>query len=80
MLYEVRAKLFFEIEDEALDFQHDCERALAKSVVLNPDTPSVEYGTIERIENHHDADPNTPCHSLELISNEPDLDPVEPPD
>lgn len=71
MIYEVRARIFFDEEDEANDFMFDCEKALFKSVVVNPDTPAVEYSTIEEIENHHDADPNEPCFVLKSLSNKP---------
>ena len=61
MLYQVRANLFFNVEDEATGFFHDCELALAKTAPINLGSPAQELPLIELIENHHDEDPNTPC-------------------
>lgn len=71
MIYQVRANLFFDIEDEARDFYHDCELAYLKSTICNPDTESAEYGVIELIENHHDDDPNKPCAHIDYETNQP---------
>ena len=71
MIYQVRANLFFNEEDEARDFLYDCERAFPKSIILNPDSEAVEYSTIEEIENHHDEEPNAPCTLLRSLSNQP---------
>lgn len=61
MIYEVRARLLFDVEDEAKDFYHDCELAFDKAVTINPDTINREDSTFEMLENHHNEDPNQPC-------------------
>lgn len=61
MIYQVRANLFFDEEDEAKDFYHDCELALPKGTLINPDQPNLEFSAIELIDNNHDQDPNQPC-------------------
>jgi len=71
MIYEVRARLLFDVEDEAKDFLYDCERALAKATTISPDSLAIEYSTIEEIENHHDEEPNEPCVLLSSLSNQP---------
>lgn len=53
MIYQVRANLYFTIEDEAVDFYHDCELALAKSTFINPDSENAEFSAIELINNNH---------------------------
>lgn len=75
MLHQVKANLYFTNEDEATDFYHDCELALTKSSVINPDQENMEFGTIELVSNNHDQDPNQPC---ELISSANNC-PVPPP-
>jgi len=64
MIYEVRSNLFFAEADEAKDFYHDCEVALDKTMVVNPDSPNSEHPVIELIENHHDENPNGECSLL----------------
>lgn len=64
MFYEVRAKLLFTEEDEARDFFHDCELALAKTGFINQGQPNEEWSQTELLENHHDQDPNIPCELL----------------
>lgn len=71
MIYEVRARLFFDIDDEATDFYHDCEVAFLKSVSINPDQENAEFATIELIENHHPDDPNEPCILIQHETNQP---------
>jgi len=71
MIYQVRANLYFESEDEANDFYHDCELAFAKSTLVNPDSENEESSRIELIENHHDQDPNEPCHVVAFRDNHP---------
>ena len=71
MIYQVRANLYFDKEDEARDFYHDCELAYLKSTICNPDTQAAEYGIIQLMENHHDQDPNEPCTLIETQSNQP---------
>jgi len=64
MIYEVRARLFFDIEDEGKDFYHDCQLAITKSRTINPDMPDQEVGTIALIKNRHEHDPNEPCEIM----------------
>jgi len=71
MIYEVRATLFFEEADEADDFFHDCQTALPKSIVVHPCEANMEFGTIDKLECHHEEDPNAPCHVIEHDDNEP---------
>lgn len=71
MIYQVRANLYFDKEDEADDFYHDCELAYLKSIICNPDTLAAEYGIIQLIGNNHDQDPNEPCTLIETQSNQP---------
>lgn len=67
MIYQVRANLFFASQDEANDFLHDCELALAKSTNVNQGEPNEELSIAELIENHHDENPNAPCSLLQAI-------------
>lgn len=67
MKLQVRANLFFDKEDEAEDFYHDCEVAYPKSITINPNTPEAELATIELILNKHDEDPNIPCELLKSL-------------
>jgi len=71
MIYQVRANLFFDEQDEARDFYHDCELALPKGISVNPGTDYSEVSVIELIENHHDEDPHAPCHLLASETTEP---------
>ena len=71
MIYEVRARLFFVEEDEALDFMHDCDLAFAKSISINIDQDNAEYSVFEEIENHHDEEPNAECKRLFIKSHAP---------
>ena len=71
MFYQVRANLYFRSEDEAIDFYHDCQLALAKGAVLNPGTPEQECSVIERIHCQHDEQPHEPCYRLDYADNCP---------
>lgn len=71
MIYQVKANLFFEKEDEARDFFHDCEVAYPKGISVNPDGEDAEFSIVELIENHHDTDPNEPCVLLDILATEP---------
>lgn len=44
--YRVTADIFFDIEDEATDFYHDCQLALAKGVTINSGNPNEERSQI----------------------------------
>jgi len=61
MFYDVHATLHFTDPDEAVDFYHDCQLALPKASVVNPDTDEQECSFIERLDNHHDLHPHQPC-------------------
>ena len=67
MIYEVKARLFFDEEDEARDFYHDCVVAHLKARDVNPDTEAQEISYAQLIENHHEDDPNHPCHIVNSI-------------
>lgn len=70
MIYQVRANLFFDERDEAVDFYHDCEVAFPKGITVNPDGVNAEYSIVELIENHHDENPNEPCTVEAVITTE----------
>lgn len=61
MIYQVRANILFTEEDEARDFYHDCELALAKGTSINPAAENREISLIQLINNNHDQNPNQPC-------------------
>lgn len=71
MIYQVVANLYFHEQDEANDFYYDCQLALAKSDVFNPDQADKEYGYIHLIANHHDETPTAPCELLRENNNLP---------
>lgn len=72
MFYQVRANLLFTEEDEAKDFYHDCELALLKAGIINPDAENMEFSIIELITNHHGQNPNQPCELVASADNEPE--------
>lgn len=72
MFYQVRANLLFTDQDEARDFYHDCELALAKSAIINSNSENIELSTIELINNNHDQQPNQPCELISTASNQPE--------
>ena len=71
MIYQVRANIFFDVEDEAIDFYHDCEVAFPKGISVNPDTEASEFSIIELIRNHHDENPNAPCSIIARHTSQP---------
>lgn len=71
MFYEVRSRLLFTEPDEATDFYHDCQLALEKASVINPNQDNMEISTISLLENHHDAQPNEPCLEVQADNNRP---------
>ena len=71
MFYQVRANILFSIEDEAVDFYYDCQIALPKGAVINPDQPNMEWSHIELLKNHHDTNPNQPCDVIASEDNKP---------
>ena len=71
MFYQVRANLYFDKEDEAVDFYHDCVLALAKTDLINPNQENIEFSIIERINNNHDQDPNQPCELVASADTKP---------
>ncbi|MBA7629605.1 hypothetical protein ES703_37105 [subsurface metagenome] len=70
MFYQVRANLLFTTQDEAKDFYHDCELALAKTSVINPQAENIELSVIELINNNHDQEPNQPCELIASADNQ----------
>lgn len=68
MIYQVRANLFFDVEDEAIDFFGDCQLALGKSVVVHPDGPNHERPRLELVKCYHDEQPTTPCEIVECLT------------
>lgn len=72
MFYQVRANIYFIIQDEATDFYHDCELALLKGGIINPDSQNLEFSTIELINNNHDQEPNQPCEVIASKDNHPE--------
>lgn len=71
MIYQVTANMLFDIEDEALDFYHDCELALAKATVINPGQPNEEYSYCEIALSNHELDPNQPSVIIQYENNMP---------
>ena len=71
MIYQIRANLLFDIEDEANDFYHDCEIAQSKTIIVNPGTPEAEHSLIEKILSNHELNPNQPSILLASKSNKP---------
>lgn len=61
MLHRVTANFFFDIDDEARDFYHDCTIALAKAITINPDLPQEAHSTCDWEECHHDQPDPTRC-------------------
>lgn len=70
MIYQVRATLFFDKEDEAKDAFHDCEKALAKSVVVNPESENRERPRVELLKCYHDEVPTRPCVITDCLTSE----------
>lgn len=64
MFYRVTANLHFTIQDEANDFYHDCELALAKAQTINPGQLNQETGAIILQKCYHDENPNQPCEVI----------------
>ena len=71
MFYQVRANLLFKERDEAWNFYHDCQLAIVKSDIINPDQLNMEFGTIELLGNNHDQDPAESCAVIQLADNKP---------
>ncbi len=71
MFYQIRASLFFDTVDEAVDFYHDCELALPRATVINPCTPEQQVSKIETIHCSHDVFPHSPCTLLAREDNTP---------
>lgn len=71
MIYEVRATMFFNEEDEANDFMHDCFSALPKAIVVKPGETDQQCSEADFIECRHDTNPNEPCTLVQHIDNCP---------
>ncbi len=68
MIYEIMANMFFNSEDEAIDFFGDCQKALGKSVVVHPDEPQAGKPCIQLIKCFHDETPTKPCEVVECLT------------
>lgn len=66
MYYRVRASIAFTDQDEARDFYHDCQLALAKGVTINQGDPNFEPSAILLEECHHEESPLSPCILLTM--------------
>ena len=71
MFYEVRATMFFAIEDEAKDFANDCRNALPKATVIKPGEPDQQCSSWDLLHCNHDQHPNEPCLPLDHEDNCP---------
>lgn len=71
MIYEVRARFFFEDENQATDFMDDCRKALSNATVVNPGEPNQECSTADLVLCHHDDHPPYECLLNEGINNCP---------
>ncbi len=71
MIYEVRATMFFDQENEADDFFHDCQVALPKATVVNPGQENQQCSETDLIKCQHDAHPPKSCTLNTHIDNCP---------
>ena len=71
MIYEIRAIMFFDTLDEAMDFFTDCEMALPKATVVNPCAENQECSFADAILCHHDNHPPEECTLNQHIDNCP---------
>lgn len=71
MFYRVEANINFRSEDEANDFYHDCELALAKGNVINPGTQEQECCHIQLHRCAHDEQPHGSCTEVDWQDNCP---------
>lgn len=67
MIYQVQAQFFFALEDEANDFFHDCQVAIAKAITINPGQPNEQRSTASNQLCFHDLTPPGPCTIVEEI-------------
>lgn len=72
MIYEVRARFFFDNQDEALDFYNDCNNALPKATAVNPGQPNQECSQADLVLCNHDGHPPEACNLNQHIDNCPD--------
>lgn len=68
MIYQVRATFFFDEQDEARDFYHDCLIAFPKTRTINPDQENAEPSHAELLSNNHELVPNEPCSIITSMS------------
>ncbi len=64
MFKRVTVTLLFTRDDEAEDFYHDCELAMAKATSINLGMPDQEDSYIILQQCYHDDDPSLPCKTL----------------
>lgn len=71
MIYEVTARFYFDEEDEAVDFFHDCELTLPKATIINPGQENEQPSYADLIICRHDTHPPEPCDLNQHIDNSP---------
>lgn len=72
MKWQVNAKLYFDIKDEAADFFTDCKNTLPKATVVNPCLPNQECSRATLVECFHDDMPHENCEVIQDIDNCPE--------
>jgi len=75
MIIQVTATMFFDQEDEARDFFHDCLTALPKATVINPGQPDQQCSYADFIGCRHDEHPHEPCTLATHVDNCPPENP-----
>lgn len=71
MIYQVTATMYFDVENEATDFFHDCHIALPKAIVVKPGQPDQQCSVADLLECRHDHTPPDPCSLISHIDNCP---------
>lgn len=63
MIYEVRARLFYDHEDTADHVIDLLQVAMQRAIIVHPDEPNQQGSSIELIKCYHDETPTKPCVS-----------------
>lgn len=71
MIYEVRARLFFDDKIEASLALTSLVPLIRKAVVVHPDEPNQEGSSIEFIKCFHDETPTKPCELIGILQSPP---------
>lgn len=71
MFYELRATIFVTDRAHFDDIIDKLDDLKPQMHVVNPDRMDEEASRIDILENHHDVNPNEPCHLLEHWDNSP---------